>query len=87
MTRKRRVTFHRMITGVEDVTIMMDADIDLNTLTEDKAYDMVEDALACNTAMVDTVVTECEYPHSVSAKVNGKIDEYIDFSKYAKENG
>lgn len=73
---KKRVTFHRMITGVESVTFMVDGDIDLKAITSEEAFELVDKSLDDNTAFVDMEILENEYPHAVTS---GK--DYLDFAE------
>ena len=81
---KRKVTFYRQVTGVEEVKMMLhDDDIaNFKTMSEEDAHHIVEEAYCDGLCFADTEILECEYPHAI--EVDG---EYIDISAYTKENG
>ena len=80
---KRKVTFYRHVTGVEEIKMMVDTDIDdPNTMTEEEAHEIVNQAVQDGTSFVDLELLEVEYPHAMD--VDG---DYVDFSAYMKENG
>ena len=82
VSKKRRVTFHRHVTGVEDITMLLDDNIDLTTMTSELADALISGAILDGTCVVDHELIEQDLPHSVHTD-----SEYIDFSAYAKENG
>jgi hypothetical protein len=85
----KRVTFHRMTTGVEDIMMLIDDDVDIYDLSEADAELLVGFALEDNTAVVDHHILENELlPHAVTVKSDTMGDDiYVDFSTYYKENG
>ena len=70
---KRRVTFNRMVTGVESVTIMVDNSVDIKSMTVEDAHDLIDQAIWDNTCVVELELLETERPHSAS-DVNGSLD-------------
>lgn len=79
---KRRVTFHRNVTGVQSITMMVDDDIDLTLVTEDGVNDLIESAGRVGIHTSDVEILETDPPHALA--VNGSD---VLFSFYHKDNG
>ena len=73
---KKRVTFHRMVTGVESVTMVIDGDIDLNAITSEEAFELVDKVICNDAVIIDVELIENEYPHAVTC---GR--DYLDFAE------
>ena len=82
------MTFCRMVSGVEKVTMFVDDDVDLTSMTPKDAHNFIENAPS-HMRTVDLELEENDYPHQVTpyrllnkdANVAEALTETIYFDK------